>query len=89
MEKQRLRVTIAGKNYTLATDESAEVVLEAAELVDSLLSDIGSASVTTDIAVLVSLQLAADVTKVRKLLDAVEKKTTGLSAQLDDALTRV
>lgn len=84
--QNHLKVTINGKQYSVATDENDQDVCNAAQLVDSLLlkSKSGSLSHATDekSALIVALQLATDLAKNQRLLQSCEQKVEGLLALL-------
>ncbi len=79
--RRNLKVSILGSSYSLATDEDADVVYQAAAMVDSLLQGKGgsiSSNVFDKIAVVTALQLAADLIKMKKSLDEYEGKCKAL-----------
>jgi len=75
--RRNLKVSILGSSYSLATDEDADIVYQAAAMVDGLLQGKGSSAssgVFDKIAVVTALQLAADLIKMKKSLDEYESK---------------
>lgn len=82
---KQLKVTISGKQYTIATDEQDQDVYSAAQLVDTLLKS--KASFNNDKAILiVALQLATDVAKYQKSLQSCEQKIAQLLTLLTHAV---
>ena len=80
--KKKLKVTFAGKSYSIFTDEQEGVVTRAAELVDDLLKGYSEKMPTSDPyqkALLVAFQLATDVTKNSDELHRCKSKTEELS----------
>jgi len=78
MDKQQHKLSIFGRNYVVATDESAECVVKSAEQIDSLLKSAAEKmpkACKEQVAILVCLQLAADLTKVRQELTSIKAKT--------------
>ena len=70
MQKQ-LKITLNGKQYSIATDEHDEDILQAAELVDSLLKAKSEKMPTISedkIVLMVALHLATDLAKSQRLL---------------------
>jgi cell division protein ZapA (FtsZ GTPase activity inhibitor) len=71
MQKQ-LKVTINGKQYSIATDEHDQDVFQAAQLVDSLIRSNTDKMPTVGadkIALMVALHLAIDLTKNQRLIE--------------------
>ena len=70
MQKQ-LKVTINGKQYAIATDEHDQDVLQAAQLVDTLIKSKSTAMPNASddkIALVTALHLATDLVKNQRLL---------------------
>ena len=69
--QKSLKVTINGKQYSIATDEHDQDVLQAAQLVDALIKSKGTAipNASEDKTALVAaLHLATDLVKSQRLL---------------------
>jgi cell division protein ZapA (FtsZ GTPase activity inhibitor) len=84
MQKQ-LKVSINGKQYSLATDELDTDVYQAAQLVDTLLkSKLEKAPHLNEdkLALVVALHLATDLAKNQRLLRANEDKLEQLLVML-------
>ena len=85
--QNNLKVTINGKQYTIATDENSQDICDAALLVDTLLKG-KSNKVTRDTdektALIVALQIATDLAKTQRLLQSCEQKIEGLLALLTE-----
>jgi len=83
--QKNLKISIFGKTYLVSTDEDDGCVLQAAQLVDDLMKNkAGKAPVGEDkIAVIVALQLATDLTKKNKELEAYQAKIKRLTLLLD------
>lgn len=82
MQKQ-LKLTINGRQYSIATDENDHDILYAAELVDSLLkskADKFPAGTEEKAALIVALQIAADLAKNQRQIQEYEKKLEELLA---------
>jgi cell division protein ZapA (FtsZ GTPase activity inhibitor) len=87
MQKQ-LKVTINGKQYSIATDENDHDIVDAAELVDSLLKSKAAkqAPGTEDkAALIVALQIAKDLAKNKRHLQLCEQKIEELLALCSEA----
>lgn len=79
--QNHLKVTINSKQYSIATDEDSQYIFEAAQLVDTLLKNTaGKSSPSGDekAALIVALQLATDLAKSKRGLQAYEEKVEGL-----------
>lgn len=82
MERNRVKVTIAGVNYSLITDETAEYTNEIATEIDSKMKELQGANPfmsTNQAAVLVAIEFAD---KARKS----EQTAEGYRAQIKDYL---
>lgn len=82
MERNRVRVTIAGVNYSLITDESVEYTNEIAAEIDGKMKELQGANPfmsTNQAAVLVAIEFAD---KARK----AEQTSEGYRAQIKDYL---
>lgn len=84
--QNHLKVTINGKQYSVATDENNQDVCNAAQLVDALLLKSKSGPLSREIdektALIVALQLATDLAKNQRLLQSCEQKIEELLALL-------
>jgi len=88
MQKQ-LKVTINGKQYSIATDEQDQDILLAAELVDSLIKSNTEKMPTVGadkIALMAALHIAIDLTKNRRLLEGDELKVESLAQLVADVV---
>lgn len=91
-ETKRLTVSILGKSYSIVTDENEQIVQEAAQILDSLmsrviqkpLSPVDMAKKTT----IVALQVAVNLIKERREYTAVMDKTALLNDLLKESATR-
>ncbi|NDD54052.1 cell division protein ZapA [bacterium] len=84
-----LKVTINGKQYSIATDEHDQDVIQAAQLVDSLISGKREKMPTLGddkIALMVALHLATDLTKSQRVVAEGEAQL-GQLVQLVDEVT--
>ena len=89
MDNQRIKVSIAGKNYTITTGLGEKRVLEAAQKVDALFRETAEAVSTLsqmDIAVLVSLQLAVQVDQTQENVSSCQDKVVQLTQRIDQEL---
>lgn len=91
MENQRaLTVSILGKKYSLLTDETNEIVEQAAQLISNALQQIESSQTTsTDMVkktTFVALKIAVDLIKERKALQGMHDKTTALNNLLRNSV---
>lgn len=84
MEKQVHKLNIAGEEYRIISDESAEYMQDLAKEIDLKMSSIlkGSRVSTTQAAILVALQYADDATKNSGSADNLRSQ---LKAYLEDA----
>ena len=83
--QKHLKVTINGKQYSIATDENDADVVTAAGLVDSLLkgkTEKLPAGSQDRAAIAVALELATDLAKQRRLFQSYENKVEQLVALL-------
>ena len=88
MQKQ-LKISIQGKQYSIATDENDQDVLQAAALVDGLMQDKGSKmphAGDDKVALVVALHVATDLAKSKRLLETEEARLGALVQLLDDAV---
>lgn len=70
------KVTILGDQYTLASDESGEMIVQAASVVDALMKEIAQHSKISDtkkIAVLAALQLAGKLAVSESENEAIKR----------------
>ena len=76
MQKQ-LKITLNGKQYSIATDEHDQDILQAAELVDALFKARSEKMPTLSedkIALMVALHIAIESTKAERVLHEDESK---------------
>lgn len=86
------KVTIFGDQYTLASDEEHEVVLKAADIVDSLMKEIAQHSKISDakkIAVLAALQIASKAAILESESEAVKRHKEKLIDRINQELFSV
>jgi cell division protein ZapA (FtsZ GTPase activity inhibitor) len=93
--KKNITVSILEKKYSLLTDESEELVSQAALLVESLLRQMVQSSASGSISpaemvkrtTFVALKIAVDLLKQSSSLDEVYGKVNVLNNILNDALS--
>lgn len=81
--RKSLKVSILGKSYALATDESSELVYQAAAMLDGLMQSkaAGVAAGSLDkVALITALQLATDLIKTQQSLKEYESKCKAMLA---------
>lgn len=86
--QKNLKISIFGKSYLISTDESSEAVVEAANVVDSRMKSKAEGAVLRgegQLAVVVALELAADLAKKELLLKQWESKIAALSQVVEAA----
>ena len=87
MQKQ-LKITLNGKQYSIATDEHDQDILQAAELVDALFKARSEKMPTLSedkIALMVALHLATDLAKSQRLLADDEVRLGHIVSLMADA----
>lgn len=79
--QKSLKISIMGKLYSIMTDEDDGSIEEAAQIVDDLMkSKMGNSSLSEEkIAVVVALQLAAEMKKKSKLIEYWQRKAEDLN----------
>ncbi|MBS1987451.1 cell division protein ZapA [Candidatus Dependentiae bacterium] len=85
--QKSLKISIMGKQYSIATDQdNNDDIIQAALLVDQLMKNKTAQSALSEekVAVVVALQLAADLQKKIRLLESWQQKAFGLSSLLSD-----
>ena len=85
MIQKNLSVSIFGKKYLVSTDESSDVVAQAAAVVDNLMKNKAehvSLHGDSRLAIIVALELAAEVTKKTQELKQCEDKIIALNKTL-------
>ena len=83
------KVTIFDDQYVLASDESEEIVVQTAALVDMMMKEIAKNSKVSDtrkIAVLASLQIASKLTKLKLESEAIKQHEEKLIDRIDQEL---
>jgi cell division protein ZapA (FtsZ GTPase activity inhibitor) len=86
MQKQ-LKITLNGKQYSIATDEHEQDVVQAASLVDTLLTAKREKMPTLSddkIALMTALHLATDLTKAQRVLLEDEAKVEHIISLIAD-----
>lgn len=81
MEVKKINLAIFGKSFCISTDENEKDVHMASELVDSLMKKLAEKVPGKDesqIAILVALQFAIDLTKNCKQLDSCKMEMANL-----------
>ena len=89
-ELKNIKVTIFGKSYTLATDDSERDVLNAVEFVDKKMKDLATAIGVNDgysAAVMLALELASELNKSKASAELVQQKVSRLSSLVDSELS--
>ncbi len=84
--QKHIKITILGKQYSVATDEHDEDLQAAAHMVDSLLQKESEKVVPSDIgkaALAVALQLATDLAKNKRMLQSYEQHVEHLLGLLN------
>lgn len=82
-ERNKLTVKIAGKEYTLISEETREYMLEVSDCVDRQMKKIKEKNVCMSanmVAVLSSVNLADELFKTKRKLAEAEKRVEELSA---------
>ena len=80
------KVSIFGKNYVISNNEDEEKILQAAGVVDTMMKEAAKDQPdvsSSQIAVLVCLQLATDLREKQKLLWSVEKRVENLTLHIN------
>jgi cell division protein ZapA len=76
-EKNRLTVSIYGKNYTIVGDESPEYMRTLAGYVDEVMHRVGQGNTrldTSKLAILTALNIANDYFRLRQKYEELENK---------------
>lgn len=87
--RKSLKVSIMGKSYLITADEDSDIIEEAAALVDTLMqqkTDRVPLNNEGKVAVIVALQIATELTQVRRQLDAWTQERNQLTALLHKEL---
>lgn len=85
-ELKNIKVTIFGKSYVLATDDSEQSVLDTVEFVDKKMKDLAAAIGANDgysAAVMLALELASELNKSKASAELVQRKVSSLSSLVD------
>ena len=86
-EKRKVNLSIAGKEYSIITDENEAIVYEAARLIDNLLKSVlqesETLSGTSQKVVFVTLKVAVNLIKKQQELDVVLTKTKDVNDLID------
>lgn len=88
-EKKIVTLSILGKNYVISTDEDTKPLYLAADMVDSLLKEIGKQVQSNNegkIAVLAALKLACDLLKLQASNDFKNKNVLDVISLIDKEL---
>ena len=86
------KVTIFGDQYSLASDESGESIVQAATIVDTLMKEIAQHSKIADpkkIAVLAALQIACKAAVLESESDAIKCQERKLIDHINQELSSV
>ncbi len=84
--QKNLKVSIFGKNYLISTDENSEHILEAAQVVDTLMkskAERASLQAESQVAIIVALELATDLAKKVQQIKQWEAKIAELNQAVD------
>ena len=75
-ETKSIKVHILNEEYHLVTDELQEHIIDAAQLVDQVMHEIGDENAKTDkkLAIISALQLASKLIRARGTSDKIEKR---------------
>ena len=86
--QKNLIISIFGKTYHLSTDEDDESIYQAALLVDSLMKKKAERMPCGEekIAIIVALQLAADLTKKLKEMESCQRRIEQLAFLVDQEI---
>ena len=87
---KKYKVSIFGKSYSLVSDEAEEHIVASAQLVNVLMREISNSKQladTTDVAVLVALQLAGELKKLEASMEQENQKQSKLIDLIDRELS--
>ena len=87
---KKYKVSIFGKSYSLVSDEPEERITAAAQLVNMLMREISSSKQladSTDVAVLVALQLAGELKKLETYMEQKNQEQSKLIDLIDRELS--
>ena len=86
-EKKKINLSIAGKEYSIITDENEAIIHEAAGMIGNLrkstLQESETLSGTSQKVVFVTLKVAVDLIKKQRELDTVLSKTKDVNDLID------
>jgi cell division protein ZapA (FtsZ GTPase activity inhibitor) len=88
-EAKNYKITIFGDQYTLATDESEEHIIQTTRMLDAIMKEIAQASKLQDskkVAVLAGLRLASQLVALQTEQSAVNAINKKLIDQIDREL---
>ena len=81
--QKNLKVTLFGKNYSIATNEDEVIILEAVELLNDLMKNKVGKATSIDmekLAAIIALEIAVDLTKISSQLREYEHKASQLNS---------
>ena len=84
--QKHLKISINGRQFSIATDENDADVYSAAQIVDSLIkNNLGKVPVGNEdkVAILVALHLATDLAKSQRLLQSCQNRIEQLVSLCD------
>jgi len=85
-EAKKYTLNILGQTYTIVTDEQESIIINAANLIDSLMKEIAQKSTSLDthkVAVLAALQYATKFLAHEKALESISKKERELLSVIE------
>lgn len=84
--QKSLKISIMGKQYNVAAGQNSENIVQAAQLVDQLMKSKSAQSALPEdkVAVVVALQLAADLQQKTQLLECWQQKAQDLNSLLNE-----
>jgi len=89
-EQKKYKLSIAGNEYSIISDESQELIVKSAEMVDSFMKEFLTAAPKADqqkIAVLVALQLASKLYKAEMQVADKNEHEQSLLNQIDQFIS--
>lgn len=91
-EQKKYKLSIAGGEYTVISDEPQELIVKSADMVDSLMKELLMAAPKADqqkIAVLVALQLASKLYKAELQVADKSEHEKSLLNQIDQFISSI
>jgi|ERR1700733_5065847 cell division protein ZapA (FtsZ GTPase activity inhibitor) len=84
--KTSYKLSIFGEHYSVVSDESAQAVQKAAQLVDSIIKDIASKASHVEekrVAVLAALQMASKIISLESAITDTQQRQAKLADRID------